>query len=80
MNRVLLLLSLSLSFLLVNAQNDSVDIDEWQVMKVEAARDPFANGNQFTINFANYTEEESFAWGTGNQSLWRSATPRRNRH
>ncbi len=35
-----------------------LDIDEWQVMKVAAARDPFAKTNQFTINFANYTEEE----------------------
>ena len=35
-----------------------VDIDEWQVMKVEAAKDPFIHGDQFTINFANYTEEE----------------------
>ena len=40
------------------AQDDIPDIDEWQVMKVEAAKDPFAHGNQFTINFANYTEEE----------------------
>ena len=35
-----------------------VDIDEWQVMKVEAAKDPFMHGDQFTINFANYTVEE----------------------
>lgn len=35
-----------------------VDIDEWQVMKVAAAKDPFARGKQFTINFANYTAEE----------------------
>ena len=34
------------------------DIDEWQVMKVEAAKDPFEKRNQFTINFANYTVEE----------------------
>lgn len=45
-------------FQLLQAQDTPVDIDEWQVMKVEAAKDPFANGNQFTINFANYTEEE----------------------
>lgn len=37
---------------------DDVDIDEWQVMKVEAAKDPFANTNQFSINFANYTDED----------------------
>ncbi len=40
------------------AQDETPDIDEWQVMKVEAAKDPFAHGDQFTINFANYTEEE----------------------
>ena len=41
------------------AQDDEpVDIDEWQVMKVEASKDPFIHGDQFTINFANYTEEE----------------------
>ena len=41
------------------AQDDEpVDIDEWQVMKVEAAKDPFIHGDQFTINFANYTVEE----------------------
>ena len=51
--------------LLLNAGNtwaqqeaDPVDIDEWQVMKVEASKDPFRAGNQFTINFANYTVEE----------------------
>ena len=52
-----LLLSSSISFSPLIAQ-DVPDIDEWQVMKVAAARDPFAHGNQFTINFANYTEEE----------------------
>jgi len=45
-------------FHLILAQDDIPDIDEWQVMKVEAAKDPFAHGDQFTINFANYTEEE----------------------
>ena len=52
-----LLLFSSISFSPLIAQ-DVPDIDEWQVMKVAAARDPFAHGNQFTINFANYTEEE----------------------
>ena len=42
----------------IYAQDDKVDIDEWQVMKVEAAKDPFANRDQFSINFANYTVEE----------------------
>ena len=52
---------LLLSFVLVVCQalsQELLDIDEWQVMKVAAARDPFAKTNQFTINFANYTEEE----------------------
>ena len=40
------------------AQDERPDIDEWQVMKVEAAKDPFAHRDQFTINFANYTVEE----------------------
>ena len=26
------------------AQEEKVDIDEWQVMKVEAAKDPFIHG------------------------------------
>ncbi len=43
---------------MVYAQDEKVDIDEWQVMKVEAAKDPFAHRDQFTINFANYTKEE----------------------
>lgn len=38
--------------------DETVDIDEWQTLKVEAAKDPFAKGNQFTINFANYAVEE----------------------
>ena len=43
----------------VAAQEDEVvDIDEWQVLKAEAAKDPFANQSQFTINFANYAVEE----------------------
>ena len=42
----------------VFAQDEPVDIDEWQVMRVEAAKDPFIHGDQFTINFANYTVEE----------------------
>ena len=53
-----LLLSSSISFSPLMAQDEIPDIDEWQVMKVEAAKDPFIHGGQFTINFANYTEEE----------------------
>ena len=43
---------------MIYAQDGPVDIDEWHVMKVEAAKDPFAGGEQFSINFANYTAEE----------------------
>ena len=42
----------------LSAQDERVDIDEWQVMKVEAAKDPFEHSDQFTINFANYAAEE----------------------
>ena len=52
------LIILFFHFDLLFAQDVPVDIDEWQVMKVEAAKDPFAHGDQFTINFANYTVEE----------------------
>lgn len=65
MNRICLLLLLLVQWSMFNgqfsmafAQEEKVDIDEWQVMKVEAAKDPFVHGNQFTINFANYTAEE----------------------
>ncbi|MBR5430876.1 MAG: hypothetical protein IK119_00660, partial [Bacteroidales bacterium] len=52
----LMLLSLGLSS---HAQDEEkADIDEWQTLKVEAARDPFEKTNQFTINFRNYTIEE----------------------
>lgn len=53
--------ALSLLALNLSAQEqteDKVDIDEWQTLKVEAAKDPFAKGNQFTINFANYAVED----------------------
>lgn len=40
------------------AHEDNVDIDEWQVMRVAAAKDPFEKSRQFTINFANYADEE----------------------
>ncbi len=41
-------------------KDDSVatDIDEWQTLKVEAAKDPFADKNEFATNFANYNMEE----------------------
>lgn len=61
MNTVKIIPFLLLPFcsLALHAQDGMcTDIDEWQVMKVEATRDPFRNGRQFTINFNNYTEEE----------------------
>lgn len=36
----------------------AIDIDEWQVMRVEASKDPFAHTNQFSVNLANYAREE----------------------
>ncbi|MBQ3958309.1 MAG: M23 family metallopeptidase [Bacteroidaceae bacterium] len=58
--QILFSLLLSFAFLTSHAQKDEevADIDEWQVLRVEAAKDPFAKQNQFTINFANYTVEE----------------------
>ena len=65
MNRLtfLLIALLCLHAPRVGAQNDPqdnepVDIDEWQTLKVKASKDPFANTNQFTINFANYMTED----------------------
>lgn len=52
------LLLLSLWFPLMAQDEEKADIDEWQTLKVEAARDPFEKSNQFTINFSNYTVEE----------------------
>ena len=53
------LLSLTCFILPLHAQDEEkADIDEWQTLKVEAARDPFEKKNQFTINFSNYTIEE----------------------
>ena len=53
-----ILLGLLLAAPLLAQDEDVPDIDEWQVMKEEATRDPFENTDQFTINFANYTVEE----------------------
>lgn len=39
-------------------QTEGSDIDVWQVLKDEAAKDPFANTNEFSINFAAYAVEE----------------------
>ena len=64
MNRVIPCFLLHFSFFIFHSsfvmaqEEEPVDIDEWQVMKVEAAKDPFIHGDQFTINFANYTVEE----------------------
>lgn len=57
--RITLFLFLFVSSLMVQAQHEEpVDIDEWQTLKVEAAKDPFAKGKDFTINFARYAIEE----------------------
>lgn len=55
-----LLLCLTTSVVAQHHQTDTatVDIDEWQVMRVAAAKDPFEHSRQFTINFANYADEE----------------------
>jgi len=56
---IISLLSLFAVALSAHAQDEEkADIDEWQTLKVEAARDPFERTNQFTINFRNYTIEE----------------------
>lgn len=34
------------------------DIDEYQVMKIEDAKNPFAKSNEFSINFAAYKDNE----------------------
>lgn len=42
---------------------DSVpDIDVWQVLKDEAARDPFAHSNQFTINAKLYEQGKDWVY------------------
>ncbi|MBR2154940.1 MAG: M23 family metallopeptidase [Bacteroidaceae bacterium] len=42
---------------------DSIpDIDQWQILKDETAKDPFAHKNQFTINFKQYTEGTDWAY------------------
>lgn len=56
--RLFYLLAISLATLQASAQEEVTDIDEWQTLKVEAAKDPFEKTNQFTINFANYAIEE----------------------
>lgn len=37
---------------------EKTDIDEWQVLKAEVAKDPFAHQNQFSINFAVYGDND----------------------
>ena len=38
--------------------NGPIDIDEYQALKVENAKNPFAKSNEFTINFAAYSAAE----------------------
>lgn len=52
------LISFCPSFAQTQANKDAIDIDEWQTLKVAAAKDPFEKTNQFSINFANYAVEE----------------------
>ena len=52
------LLLLPLGLPLIAQDEEKADIDEWQTLKVEAARNPFEKTNQFPINFSNYTVEE----------------------
>lgn len=56
--KTLCLLATSMIALSSHAQSEANDIDIWQTLKVEAAKDPFEKTNQFTINFANYAIEE----------------------
>lgn len=52
------LISFCHSFAQTQAEKEAIDIDEWQTLKVTAAKDPFEKTNQFSINFANYAVEE----------------------
>lgn len=57
----LLLISLSTACLAQGHKEqaeEEVDIDEWQVMRVAASKDPFEHSRQFSINFANYAQED----------------------
>lgn len=40
------------------AQDKKPDIDEYQTLQVENAKNPFAKKNEFTINFAAYKDNE----------------------
>lgn len=42
--------------------DDTPDIDEWQTLKDEAAKDPFAKSPQFSINVKNYKEGVDWAY------------------
>lgn len=58
---ILLLASLSTACLAQGHKEqaeEEVDIDEWQVMRVAASKDPFEHSRQFSINFANYANED----------------------
>ena len=58
---MLLLMSLSTACLAQNHKGqaqEEVDIDEWQVMRVAASKDPFERSRQFSINFADYAQED----------------------
>lgn len=58
-HRLLLLLFPLLAACQTAAQTEEKpDIDEWQVLKAEAVKDPFARSNEFSVNFAAYTDSE----------------------
>lgn len=60
MKYILTILCLFIAITFVRAQEheNELDIDVWQTLKVAASRDPFATTNEFSINFANYTDDE----------------------
>lgn len=58
MKHLFLLLLLSFTGTSLRAQDAAPDIDEWQTLKAIAARNPFANTNQFSINFRQYTDKD----------------------
>lgn len=63
-NKIITTIVLSLSALPLTAQTQesAPDIDVWQVLKDEAARDPFAGKDQFTINVKTLTEGKDWVY------------------
>lgn len=63
-NKIISAIVLSLSALPLAAQTQEAapDIDVWQVLKDEAARDPFEKKKQFSINVKTLTEGKDWAY------------------